>query len=299
MKELAAIVPQYRASILALQGRIAVLNKQLEQVTAEKNKMQQDAARWRNAAQRNEACFADVAVKLHTQEAASLASKTSSQQLSARLEAELATLKQQYAMAEKELKEARNAAQQAQQAVNSQQTLLSTQSNAITRLETTVKEQQEDIIAALDLVCHRNGSGGGNASNTNQFDIDAIIDFLDATGVSTKPETSSGVEEGDWTIPADSGAAAAAAAADDDDDRVGDEDSLETWLHNPFFEDSIKNNTGLQQQQQIKMKKKVTIQQQHAPTNSKNQKNSLHNSAEMADLANDIAALRDALQRVF
>ncbi|KAG7668302.1 hypothetical protein Ndes2526B_g00972 [Nannochloris sp. 'desiccata'] len=297
MKELSAIIPQYRASILALQGRIAVLNKQLEQLTAERDQLQRDASTWRDAAERNEACFAGVAAKLHTQEADSLASKTSSQQRTARLESEISLLQQQHATAKKELKEARYAAQQAQQAVDSQQKLLNTQSNTIARLETTVREQQEDIIAALDLVCHKTGGGNGvplagtsgtdMSKNIKKCDIDASLDFLDTIGAPGKPKqtararaSAGGGDVEDWTIPAST-----AGGGD-----IDGEDDLQTWLHNPSF-DSMdaknKANNGM------KGNMKIQQQQQAPPSKTKS-----HNSAEMQDLAADISALRDALQRV-
>jgi hypothetical protein len=319
MKELTAIIPQYRASILALQGRIAVLNKQLEKVTAEKNQLQRDAASWRDAAQRNEASFAEVAAKLHTQEAASLASMTSSQQLAARLESELASLRQQHTVAEKELKEAQCAAQQAQQAVESQQKLLNTQSNTISRLETTVREQQEDIIAALDLVCHQTPSGGGgglvgaapvsahlaagvnsDGNRENEIDIDANLDFLDTLGVSNSSKqpmnraaAAAAIGEGkaradeNWTIPAASGAGVAGANGIHSDDG----DNLETWLHDSSFTTTTSKNPS-----PMKMKK---INNKIFAENIDNKIQKInHNSVAMADLATDIAALRDALQRV-
>jgi hypothetical protein len=293
MKELAAILPQYRASILALQGRIAVLTKQLEQATAEKERLTREAATWREAAQRNESSFADVAAKLHTQEAASLASKTSAQQLVSRVEAELHSVKQQYAVAVAELKDARDAAQQAQHAVDSQQKLLNTQANTISRLETTIREQQEDIIAALDLVCHRTaavGSGGKNSiSSKNEFNIDENLDFLDNLGrnVSSGEGTTREAleEEENWTIPA-SGTTAAGGISGC---LATDNDSLETWLHNPS------SNIPSKHPSPLKNKKQNNLGEGQAT----GRKNQLDNSVEMADLANDIAALRDALQRVF
>jgi len=297
MKEFTAIIPQYRASIVALQGRIALLNKQLQKAAAERAQLQRDASTWRDAAQRNEACFADVAAKLHTQEAASLASKTSSQQLTARLESEVSSLKQQHAIARKELEEARHAARQAQQAVDSQQELLDTQSNTIARLETTVREQQEDIIAALDLVCNQTTSGSASdlagaratdtSTNLNKFDIDANLNFLDTIGVPGKPTISASTPAGgdkieDWTIPA---AIAAAAGGGDN----SGEDNLETWLTNPSF-DSMDTKTSATNG----MKSKMKIEQHPALTSKiKNQQ-----SVEMQDLASDIAALKDALQLV-
>ncbi len=272
MNELAAIVPQYRASILALQGRIAILNKQLEQTTAERDHRERDAAAWRDASQRNEARFAEISATLHTQEA------------------ELSFSRQQHSMVEAELKKARF---EAQQAVDSQQKLLETQSNTISRLETTVREQQEDIIAALDLVCHRSSGGGGattkNTVGVDELHIDANLDFLDTLGISANPvitaKTTGATDDDDddenWTIAAEKNLSS------------GGEDSLETWLHEPSF--ASKNPFPIKEKTSTAAEANK-IKKLHKNKISKNAGSG--SSSEMADLASDIAALRDALQLV-
>ena len=171
--------------------------------------------------------------------------------------------------------------------------MLNTQANTISRLETTIREQQEDIIAALDLVCHRTaavGSGGKNSiSSKNEFNIDENLDFLDNLGrnVSSGEGTTREAleEEENWTIPA-SGTTAAGGISGC---LATDNDSLETWLHNPS------SNIPSKHPSPLKNKKQNNLGEGQAT----GRKNQLDNSVEMADLANDIAALRDALQRVF
>lgn len=215
---------------------MAVLNKQLEKTTAERDELQIEATRWREMAKRNEASFAGAAAKLHSQEAASIAAVTSSQAAAARLEGEVSALRQRCFVAESEAQEARSAAQQAQHALDSQSKLLEAQSDTISRLESTIREQQEDIIAALDLVCHRSATPGidpgftpqhaphaahehvtAKEHNTawenldfNRDDVPNLPSFKAATGGGTTTSRAAAADPAasafplsDWSIPAE------------------------------------------------------------------------------------------------
>ena len=67
-EELHNVLPQYRASISSLQGKIALVTKQLEQTAAQRVAAEQEAAKWKSTAQRLEVVHAEATARLHTQE---------------------------------------------------------------------------------------------------------------------------------------------------------------------------------------------------------------------------------------
>ena len=343
VQQLQAIVPQYRASIAALQGRVAVLNKQLVKTTGERDEFQIEVTRWKEAAKKNEACFAGAAAKLHSNEAASLAAVTSSQALTARLEGEVSSLRHRCSRVENEAGEARNAAQHAQQVVDSQSKLLESQADTIARLESTIREQQEDIIAALDLVCHRTtcaldpgfspqhasqepratGTRGNKESTTDWENINNNRDippslgnlaqgsgglFNTTKGVSTTTAAAGGVAAAgagysylqDWSIPAENsnkyrGNLGAS---------HGYNNNNSTALNSSF--DVFGSSSAALHEQGFAMnaggsKRPGTAMGKTSRPSSaagKSGKGGVRKSGGMAELAADIAALKDALKQV-
>ena len=155
IQEIEAIVPQYRAAIAALQGRNAILAKQLQKCTAENLHLSKEAARFKAAAERNSASFATSAAKMHSQEAAALKAVSTSRDTQNRLENEVLLWQRKFKDAAAEVADLKGVVKTGQEELVGQGKLLTMQSDTICRLEATVREQQEDIIAALDLVCNR------------------------------------------------------------------------------------------------------------------------------------------------
>lgn len=276
--ELQAIVPQYRASIAALQGRVAVLGKQLEAAQGEAAAAAADAVRWRAAAEAGEASFAGAAVKAHAQEAAALAAASSQQAAQAAAEAEAARWRRHAEEAEGAAAATAAQAQRSQREAQAAARLAAAQTDTIARLEATVREQQEDILAALALVC---APGGGHTPPLRRYreevergeaaggelpleGIDASLDLLEKRvgvkeGPAAAPQEATGASGGsgeDWTIPA-AGAPVTQA-----------------------------------------LPEKQRIKAALSPTKVPKQRRSGGGAPAMTALAADIAALRDALRQV-
>lgn len=212
--ELEAIVPRYRSAIAALQSRVSLLQSQHAAVAKERDQLQGEATTWREAAEQHKAAFIEASAKLHTQEAAALASASSA---AARLEqagSSAASWRRSCQQAEAAAAEARAAAETAQRELLVQKKLVATQVETIARLEQTVREQQEDIIAALDLVCHRSPAPPQNARPVETSSPEMLLVGEKARNVPARQEATAsaswvdGLDNGeDWSIPAGSTAA--------------------------------------------------------------------------------------------
>jgi hypothetical protein len=155
VREMHAVIPQYKATISGLQSRLAVLTKQLEAATNQRDEFRADATAWQQKAHSLEASYVITATKLHAQEAAALQSTSAAQNKIESLEAALATWKARCLEAEAALHDARSKALKVQKHAESQAKLVATQTQTIDRLQATVREQQDDILSALSLVCNR------------------------------------------------------------------------------------------------------------------------------------------------
>lgn len=165
VQELQAVVPQYRGTITSLQGRIKVLQGKIEMMTQERDSLREEVKHWREAAEKQETTASNALAKLETQEATSVAHMTSSQSKISRLEHELSEIKQKYDAAEKRAKYAESKALHLSESNESQSKIIDRQCLTIASLEKTVREQQDDILAALDLVSYRSIESPLNSFN--------------------------------------------------------------------------------------------------------------------------------------
>lgn len=152
IEKLHAVVPQYRAAATALQSHASLLQTQLAAVTQERDQLQKEVQKWQESAQKLESLCSDVTSKLHSQEASTLASTTTRRALTEQLKVEAATWHQKWKESEKKAEEYLAQAQRAQRDNDTHNQIIAKQRQTIAHLEHSVREQQEDIIAALDLV---------------------------------------------------------------------------------------------------------------------------------------------------
>ncbi|KAI3425766.1 hypothetical protein D9Q98_007741 [Chlorella vulgaris] len=152
MRQLEAVVPQYRAAASSLQGQVNVLKEKLAAAEREHAALQEELSKWRSVAQTHEASYAEAAARLHTQEAQSLAANTQVQSQTGRLQSDVEGLRRRCAELASRLKESQHTVEQLQGSLASTQKLSETQQQTIAQLEGTIQEQQADIRSALELV---------------------------------------------------------------------------------------------------------------------------------------------------
>lgn len=159
VRELQAIVPQYRAAANALQGHASVLKAQLSEAVKERDELLSEATTWRQAAEKHESLFATTAAKLHAQEAKSMAETAALQEQCDGLTAQLHEAEKQCAAAERAAADAEHRMKFLQTELRDKERVCAAQEETIVQLEGTVKEQQEDIVAALNLAAGRPTEG--------------------------------------------------------------------------------------------------------------------------------------------
>lgn len=172
IQELHAIVPQYRGAITALQGRVKVLQGQVEVITRERDTLRREVSKWREAAEKHETAASNARAKLESQEATSFAATAAAQNRISRLEHELSELHRSYDATKKDLLKAKEETSRLKDMQRSQTKRMEQQSETITSLEKTVREQQEDILAALDLVSHRGSIPSSYRPNLHYQDVE-------------------------------------------------------------------------------------------------------------------------------
>jgi len=156
VKQLEAIVPRHRATIAALQSRISVLTSQVSEVSLQRDELQKEVEASHQQVQHYRTAFAEASAKLHSQEAAALEETSTRSATVSALQAEVAAWAKRCQAAEAAVQEAEAQTQQLKRQLEATTQLAATQAETIVQLEETVNEQQDDILAALDLVCHHN-----------------------------------------------------------------------------------------------------------------------------------------------
>jgi chromosome segregation ATPase len=149
IQEMEATIPQYRATTCVLQTRVSLLTKQLQMAVCECEYLKLQLTKWKSRAQQNETFYAKATAKLHSQEALMYASDQNVQEKVATLEMDLLSWRRRAEIAEQDLSETRRDLQLAQRENAEQKKITSLQKSTIESLEATLKEQQQDIQAAL------------------------------------------------------------------------------------------------------------------------------------------------------
>lgn len=155
IRKMEATIPQYRATTTALQSRVALLTKQLQVAVCERDSLKLQVTKWKANAQENEKLYANATARLHSQEAFMASSDKGVQEKLASLETSLLSWRQRAQVAEQELSRMMQDMQIAQKEITEQKKINSLQKSTIERLEATIKEQQQDIHAALSCQLHQ------------------------------------------------------------------------------------------------------------------------------------------------
>lgn len=169
VRELEAIIPQYRAAASALQGHADVLKAQLATVSKERDALKAELRHYQALAENHEALYASTAAKLYTLDARTVTDTISLKEKCDMLEQQLAVVTNEARTAEDDALKNQQEVQRLQASLKEKERLCGIQEETIHQLEHTIQEQQRDIISALDLA-----AGGVNINNNSSNRNDDI-----------------------------------------------------------------------------------------------------------------------------